>query len=327
MTLEPSAPSPLLDVFTLGESMLRLTAPSPFRIEQATTFEVYVAGAETNVAVALARLGKRAAWFSRLPDTPLGRLAANFVRQYGVDVSMTLFVPEERMGLYFLERGTPPRPTRVWYDRAHSAASHLKPSDLPLAQLAAARWLHLTGITPALSPPCEATCHTAISHARTHGLTFSFDVNYRSLLWSPQQARAALTPFCHAADVVFIASRDAAALFGVQGDAIQQAERLHQLWGGSVIVTDGANGAAAHAQSGAAACKTFTVQVVERVGAGDAFAAGVICRLLESAPLAEALTFGAALAALKLSIAGDVALVTRQEVEALIATGSAALHR
>ncbi|MCE7948871.1 MAG: sugar kinase [Chloroflexi bacterium CFX4] len=327
MPFEPSAPPPLLDVFTLGESMVRLTAPSPLRIEQAATFEAYVAGAETNVAVALARLGKRAAWFSRLPDTPLGRLAANFVRQYGVDVSGTLFVPEERMGLYFLERGMPPRPSRVWYDRANSAASRLKPSDLPLEQLAAARWLHLTGITPALSPSCEATCHAAISHARTHGLTFSFDVNYRSLLWSPQQARATLMPFCHAADVVFIASRDAAALFEVTGDAAQQAERLHQLWGGSVIVTDGANGAAAHAQRDAAACKAFVVQVVERVGAGDAFAAGVICRLLEGAPLSDALSFGAALAALKLSIAGDVALVTRQEVEALIATGGTALHR
>ena len=327
MMPEANAPSPPLDVFTLGESMLRFTAPSPLRIEQATTFEVYVAGAETNVAVALARLGKRAAWFSRLPESPVGQLAANFMRQYGVDVSSVLFVPDERMGLYFIERGVPPRPTRLWYDRANSAASHLKPSDLPSAQLAAGRWLHLTGITPALSASCEATCHAAISHARTHGLTVSFDVNYRSLLWSPQQARAALAPFCQSADVVFIASRDAAALFEVEGTAAQQAEQLHQLWGGVVIVTDGANGAAAHADSGAAACRAFVVQIVERVGAGDAFAAAVICRLLEGAPLAEALTFGAALAALKLSIMGDVALVTRQEVEALIATGGAALHR
>lgn len=316
-----------LDLFTFGECLLRLTAPETLRLEQATTLDVHVAGAESNLAIALARLGKRVAWFSRLPSAPHGQLALNFIRQHGVDVSDVQRVSDGRMGLLFLERGVPPRPTRVWYDRADSAASKLQPSDLPTARLAESRWLHLTGITPALSNSCLATCHAALSCAREHGTKVSFDVNYRSLLWSPQQARETLTPFCQAADLVFIAARDAAVVFEVHGDAIVQAERLQQLWSGTVVVTDGERGAVGCSPSETVTCTAFPVQIVERLGAGDAFAAGVLCRLLEESPLSEALRFGAATAALKLSIRGDVALVTRGEVEALLTGGHAALQR
>jgi 2-dehydro-3-deoxygluconokinase len=316
-----------LDLFTFGECLLRLSAPEPLRLEQAGALDVHVAGAESNLAIALARLGKRTAWFSRLPNTPLGQRALRFIAQGGVDVSDVLCVPDERMGLLFLERGAPPRPTRVWYDRADSAASKLRPSDLPTARLATARWLHFTGITPALSDSCAATCHAAVTFARQNGLKIAFDVNYRSLLWTPQRARAALTPFCQAADLVFIAKRDATALFATQGDAAAQAEQLQQLWSGTVIVTDGERGAAARSADGTARCAAFPVQVVDRLGAGDAFAAGVLCRLLEDAPLDQALTFGAATAALKLSISGDVALIARGEVEALIAGDQGALRR
>jgi 2-dehydro-3-deoxygluconokinase len=316
-----------LDLFTFGECLLRLSAPEPLRLEQAHALEVHVAGAESNLAIALARLGKRTAWFSRLPDTPLGQRALRFIAQHGVDVTDVLCVPDARMGLLFLERGALPRPTRVWYDRADSAASKLQPSDLPTATLAAARWLHFTGITPALSDSCAATCGAAVAHARQHGLKIAFDVNYRSLLWTPQHARERLTPFCQAADLVFIAKRDAMALFETQGSAAEQAEQLQRLWSGTVVVTDGERGAAACNNNSAAHCAAFPVQIVDRLGAGDAFAAGVLCRLLEDAPLAEALTFGAATAALKLSISGDVALIARSEVEALIAGDSGALRR
>lgn len=316
-----------LDLFTFGECLLRLSAPEPLRLEQADALEVHVAGAESNLAIALARLGKRAAWFSRLPDTPLGQRALRFIAQHGVDVTDVLCVPDERIGLLFSERGAPPRPTRVWYDRADSAASRLQPSDLPTARLAAARWLHFTGITPALSDSCAATCHAAVAQARQHGLKIAFDVNYRSLLWTPQRAREVLTPFCQAADLVFIAKRDAMTLFEAQGEAVAQAEQLQRLWSGTVIVTDGERGAAACSPDGIAQCAAFPAQVVERLGAGDAFAGGVLCRLLEDAPLSDALTFGAATAALKLSIRGDVALITRSEVEALRAGNRSALRR
>jgi 2-dehydro-3-deoxygluconokinase len=316
-----------LDLFTFGECLLRLTAPESLRLEQATAFEVHVAGAESNLAIALARLGKRVAWFSRLPDAPHGQLALNFIRQHGVEVSDVLCVPAERMGLFFLERGAPPRSTRVWYDRANSAASRLQPSDLPVGRLAQARWLHFTGITPALSDSCLATCHAAVAQARRHSLKVSFDVNYRSLLWSPQRARETLTPFCQAADIVFIAARDAATVFEVHGNAIAQAEYLQRLWSSTVVVTDGERGAVACSPNGVVTCAAFPVQIVERLGAGDAFAAGVLCRLMEEAPLAEALRFGAATAALKLSIRGDAALIRRSEVEALLAGGNAALQR
>lgn len=316
-----------LDLFTFGECLLRLTAPEPLRLEQATALEVHIAGAESNLAVALARLGKRVAWFSRLPDTPSGQLALNFIRQHGVETSDVLCVPDERMGLLFLERGAAPRPTRVWYDRANSAASRLEPSDLPALRLAQARWLHFTGITPALSDSCLATCQAALAQARQHNLSISFDVNYRSALWAPAHARKTLLPFCQAADVVFVASRDAAAVFEVGGSAAAQAEYLHRLWSGTVIVTDGERGAAACSPSGTAMCPAFPVQIVERLGAGDAFAAGVLCCLMENAPLTEALRFGTAMAALKLSMRGDAALIRRGEVEALLAGSGTALQR
>lgn len=315
------------DLFTLGEALLRLSAPDGLRLEQSAAWEIHVAGAESNLAIALARLGKRAVWFSRLPDSPHGQLALNFIRQHGVEVDAVLRAPAERMGLLFLERGAPPRPTRLWYDRADSAASRLQPSDLPLARLAQARWLHLTGITPALSDSCLATCHAALAQARQHSLKIAFDVNYRSLLWTPQRARSTVLPFCQAADVVFIAARDAAAVFEVHGNAIAQAEQLQRLWSGIVIVTDGERGAVACSPNGVATCAAFPVSVVERLGAGDAFAAGVLCRLMEDAPLAEALRFGAATAALKLSMRGDAALISRGEVEALLAGEGAALQR
>ncbi|PJF35545.1 MAG: sugar kinase [Candidatus Thermofonsia Clade 1 bacterium] len=316
-----------LDLFTFGEALLRLSAPEPLRLEQAAALEVHVAGAESNVAIALARLGKQVAWFSRLPDAPLGQLVLNFIRQHGVEVSDVISASEERLGLLFLERGMPPRPTRVWYDRAHSAASRLQPSDLPIERLASARWLHLTGITPALSDSCLATCHAAVAQAKQHRVKIAFDVNYRSLLWSPQRAREALSPFCAAADLVFIASRDAATVFEMHGNATTQAENLQRLWSGTVIVTDGERGAVAHGAEGTLTCAAYPTRMVERLGVGDAFAAGVLCRVMEEAPLAEALRFGAAMAALKLSMGGDVALVRRDEVEALIAGDSAPLHR
>lgn len=314
-----------LDIVTLGETMIRLTAPRHMRIEQAIQFDVHVGGAETNVAVAMARLGKRAAWVSRLPDNPMGHIVANTLRQYGVDVSGITWDANARMGLYFLEMGSAPRSARVWYDRANSAASQLSPADLPLDLIASAGWLHITGITPALSASCTETVRAAFGHAKKHHLTCSFDVNYRALLWSPEQASAALEPLCKMADVVMVAMRDAKKLFGAPENSA--ASELQRRWGGTVVVTCGADGAQADDGSGLVTCAAFPTTLVERLGAGDAFASGVICCLMEGAPLPEALRFGTALAALKLTIPGDLALVSRREVEDVIAQGGQSIHR
>jgi 2-dehydro-3-deoxygluconokinase len=316
-----------LDFITLGESMLRFSPPDKRRLEQTSQFNCYVAGAESNVAAALARLGKAVAWVSRLPDNPLGKIVANTLRQYGVDLRGVRWVNDERQGLYFVEDGSAPRPIRVWYDRAHSAASHMTPTDLDVDLIASARWLHLTGITSALSDGCRDTMRAALKLAKAQGRRISFDVNYRALLWQAEAAAKVLSEFCQAADVKFVAARDAETLFHVLGDASAIARDLQKQWGGVVVVTQGTEGVYACDGQNDFTAQAYKVDIVDRVGAGDALAAGIICRLLEDAPLEDALRFGSALASLKLTIPGDIAVVTRAEVEELISKGSGTFHR
>lgn len=317
----------MYDLITFGETMLRLAPPPNQRLEGAMELQVNVGGAESNVAVNLARLGKRTAWFSRLPDNPLGHTARNIIRQHGVDVSHVVWSDDQRMGLYFVETGLPPRGALVWYDRQYSAASQLAPDDLPLEIFSQSRWLHLTGITAALSPTCRACVRVSIDHARKQNVTVSFDVNYRSLLWDASTAVRTLTPFCEAADVVFVARRDAVLLWGAPDDASECADWVQRKWGGTVIVSDGQRGAVINDGEKLVSRPSLPTQVIDRVGAGDALAAGVICRLLEHAALEDALRFGLALAALKLSMPGDFALTNRDEVETLLEKRSESLRR
>ena len=150
----PNPMTPRFDVITLGETMLRLTPPALRRIEQTQTFDLEIGGSESNTSVGLARMGLKVAWVSRLTDNALGRLIARGIATQGVDVSQVVWTREHRIGVYFLEEGRPPRPSRVIYDRADSAFSHMTPADLPLSLFApgGARLLHVTGITPALGP-------------------------------------------------------------------------------------------------------------------------------------------------------------------------------
>lgn len=315
------------DLVTIGETMLRLMPPHQQRLEAATQFDLQFGGAESNTAVNLARLGKRSAWISRLPDNPLGQACAASIRKHGVDISHLTWSEADRLGLYFVEQGAAPRPTRVWYDRAHSAASHMTPADLPLDVIAASKWLHLTGIFPALSASCRETTQTALDHAKSSGVKTWFDVNYRALLWSAEQAAQTLTPFCQQADYVILARRDAVKLWGTVDHAAQAARELQAQWGGVVIVTDGDAGASAYDGENLVSVPSVATTLIDRMGAGDAFASGVLCRLLEDTPLEDALHFGAALAAIKLTIVGDIALTTRAEVEALLNNTGNSLHR
>ena len=317
----------MFDMFTFGETMLRLSPPGVERLEDTQQLYLTTGGTESNVASNLARLGKKVGWMSRMPDTPLGRTAINTVRQHGVDTSHVRLVTGERMGLYFLENGVPPRGVSVIYDRADSAASKLSPEDLPLDVIASSRWLHLTGITPALSKSCSEAVQVAIDHAKANNVIVSFDVNYRALLWDAKTAGEAVTSFCAAADYVFVALRDAINLLGCTGEAPQAMQQLQQRWNNIIIMTDGGDGAYAATADEQVETPGRTVEIVDRVGAGDAFAAGVICRLLEDAPLEAALQFGVAIASLALTIPGDIARITRPEVEALLSDDANLLNR
>jgi 2-dehydro-3-deoxygluconokinase len=308
---------------TLGETMWRLSPPGRSRLEIATTLEIQVGGSESNTAIALSRLGQRVAWWSRLPDNPLGRHIANTLRAHGVDVSGVAW-GGNRLGTYFVEFGSPPRPTQVVYDRAASSASEMQPDHFDWSLVRKSRWLHLTGITPALSASCLATMRRAVQEARDANVPYSFDLNHRAKLWSYEIARPIYDELASQARVVFGAERDVQALYG----ASVTLQALHERWNGAVVVvTRGGAGAWAHDGSGEHQAPAFPVDVVDRVGAGDSFSAGLLCALLDGKPLAEALRWGHAVAALKMTIPGDIALVSRAEVEHLLREGDSAIQR
>jgi 2-dehydro-3-deoxygluconokinase len=317
------------DLITLGETMWRLSPPDQIRLDIADTLDINVGGAESNLAIALARLGKQVAWWSRLPDNPLGRHVAQRVRTFGVDVSGVYWQSGARLGTYFIEFGAAPRPTQVVYDRANSAASQMQPDDFDWSVLKQARRLHLTGITPALSQSCLETVRRAIREAHEAGVEISFDLNYRAKLWSWDECRPVMDELASQSHMVLGATRDAQNLIAetLEGEALVR--RLHERWhGATVIMTQGAEGAVAFDGKSCYDVTAFRdVQVVDRIGAGDAFDAGVLCALLDGKSLLEAMRYGHAVAALKMTMHGDMALVSRDEVEALLAEETTDVRR
>lgn len=317
------------DVVTLGETMMRLNPPGHLRIEQATVFEIEIGGTESNMAVAMARLGLNVAWISRLPANPLGRRITRILTGNGVDTSHVVWSDSDRLGTFFIEFGEGSRPTTVIYDRADSAMARMRPEHLPTAlfQKGQARHLHLTGITLAISDTAAATAARALELARAAGWTTSFDPNYRAKLWSPAACRQGCQPFAEVADLFFIPLRDAQTIYGISEEATP-AEALayfQELYPqATVVVTLGGDGAIA-AQPGKAPIQQPSFPVtgtVGRIGAGDAFIAGVLYRYLAAEDreswLAEALRWGTAAAAFKYTIPGDMGLFERYEIEALV---------
>jgi 2-dehydro-3-deoxygluconokinase len=202
------------DFVSLGESMLRLSVPSGRRLDDTRLLDMELAGAESNVSVALARLGWRTGWVSRMPDHALADAILRALRSDGVDVSAVKCVPDERLGTYFIEYATAPRSTQVIYDRANSAASHMTAADIDWDYLLDTRVLHLTGITAALSENCYSLVIEAVQRARAAGVMVSFDVNYRARLWSADIAGEKLRPLIQNADILFCKGTDATALIG-----------------------------------------------------------------------------------------------------------------
>ncbi len=316
------------DLVTLGETMIRLSPPVPQRLEQTAVLEVNIGGAESNVAIALARLGFRTAWLSRLPDNAWGQRIARTLRAHGVDVSGVIWAAGERVGTYFVEYGSPPRPIQVLYDRADSAMSRMQPDDVAWSVVQQGRVVHCTGITPALSPSCAEVVRMVMQRARAQGALVSFDLNYRALLWSPAAAAAVLDDYCSLAHLVFAAWRDLETLFGVEGSPEEIAPNLRQRWGCDILViTLGDAGSLACDGRQVARAAAYPVEIVDRLGAGDAFDAGFIAARLQGRALDGALRYGAALSALCMTIPSDLALVSAAEVEAILTQDGPAIRR
>lgn len=320
-------PMPDFDVITFGETMIRLSPPGHERLETAASLDLRVGGSESNTAVALAQLGRRTAWWSKLPDSPLGRRVAQEIARWGVDISLVVWAADARVGVYFIELGATPRPHQVHYDRADSAVSTLDPSEIDWGHLSRARHLHVTGITVALSECCEGTVARSVLEAKNRGVTVSLDVNYRRKLIGPEALRGALDRIFPHVDLLICPTSDAAAVFGVRGTAEQVAKALAGRSGiPNVVVTHGREGAVALTPTGFIGTRTVCATEIDRIGAGDAFDAGVIDGFLDG-DLARGLRYGAAMAALKHTIPGDQFVGTRADVEACAAGIDSGIQR
>ncbi len=316
------------DVVTFGEAMVRLASPNFQRLEQASTLEVKVGGAELNTAVALARLGRKTAWVSRLTDNALGRLVAGRAREAGVATEHVLFTPDDRVGLYFLEFGAAPRASNVLYDRKSAAVAGLRPGVIDWPKVfAGARWFHVTGITPALSAFLADATREALAAARAAGLRVSIDLNYRAKLWSQAEAGRCMSELMRFCDFLVTTEEDVEKVFGIRGGGFEEvaarvAERF-SLRGVAITLRDNplvwknSWTAILLAEDKLLATRTYEVEIVDRLGAGDAFAAGLIHGLLDG-DAQKGLDYGVAVSALKHSILGDFALVTPDEVESLL---------
>jgi 2-dehydro-3-deoxygluconokinase len=313
-----AAPEGRYDLLTLGETLLRLSPPGAQRLDQARLFEIGVGGSELNVGCLLARLGRRVAWVSRLPEGPLGRLVDGEARRHGVDTGWVRWIPNARLGLVFYEPGPSPRTSRIIYDRKHSAASELGFEDAPWETLVqTSAWLHLSGITPALSPRCRAlTLHIA-ALAASVGKPVSYDLNYRATLTNPPEARAvfeAVAPYLH---LLVLAERDAQQVLGFEEAGAPLAEAIARRYRLKCVALtrppDAEPGTMLLADGVLRYAPRYDVEFVDRIGAGDSFAAGLIHGLLDR-DLDLAIRFGAFAAAVGLATPGDINYLGPEDV-------------
>ena len=324
---------PARKVVAFGELLLRLDAKGHERFVQADGFAARYTGGEANAAVSLAQWGVETLAVSKVPDHEIGQACINYLRRYGVNTDRVLR-GGQRLGVIYVETGASQRPGKVIYDRAGSSFSQVHPREFDWDSiLAGAEWLHFTGTAPALGPGALGALKAGLRAARRAGVTVSLDCNYRSTLWSVEQARAVLPGLMKHVDV-FIGTRyDAELLFGVSGDsASASAAAMRQQFGLRAVAYTLRQGDSASVNrlagllcdaNGCWTSRQYEMHVVDRIGGGDAFTAGVIYGLLSGWKGQETVEFAAAAACLKHSVPGDFGLVSLAEVRELTATGQA----
>lgn len=330
-------------VVTFGEIMLRLKSPGHERFFQSPMLEATFGGGEANVAVSLARLGRHARFVTALPPGPIGEAAVSAVRAHGVDVSRVRRAGS-RVGIYYLETGADMRASNVVYDRAGSAAAEMKPGDFPWDSIFAdASWFHVTGITPALSRSAADAVAEAVGAAKEKGLKVSIDLNYRKKLWNyGVAAKEVMRPLAAMADVLIANEEDIQLGLGLKVEGANAAEGKSDIQAYQALMelvkktypslsvvavtlreslSADRNGwsAALLGNDGFRVSRKYQItDIIDRVGGGDSFGAGLIFGLTEYGDEAKALEFAVAASALKHTIPGDMNLVTRAEVEKLM---------
>lgn len=263
-------------VITAGETMALVVPPSPGRLRHAASLSLSIGGAESNVAIGLARLGIAASWISVLGDDELGELVLHRLRAEGVDTSGVRRIADRATGLYLREEVA--GRVRVYYYRSGSAAATLSPNAFDPSMLQGAAFLHLTGITGALSQECAEFLPWAATTARDAGVRVSYDVNYRSRLWEPSAAQAATEALLPLIDVLFVGHDEANALWGWETDTAL--EQLSKIGPSEVILKLGADGCAAMINGEQLTSPGFPARQLDPIGAGDAFDAGYLAATL-----------------------------------------------
>ena len=345
------------DLITFGEAMVRLSSAGHMRLEQATQLDVSVGGAEWNVAVNAARLGLKTAWVSRLVDVWSGRLIANQARMHGVDVAHVVWekfdgVGRVRNGFYHLEGGVGPRASAVTYDRGHSAVSGMTADMVDWkALLAGCRWLHASGITPALSETLAETVIEVFRLAREAGVRISYDLNFRSKLWTPQEAQAANARIVPYVNVLIGNEEDFEQCLGLRAEGTDEsyskldpdsykavvreaAERFPNVEMVGTTLRDAKTGLLNDWRTLVYDGSEFhlsriyeDLEIVDRVGGGDSFSSGLIWSLLCGKGAAEACEFAAAYSALAHTFPGDINWARREEAEKVMGGGGARISR
>lgn len=326
-------------IVTFGEIMLRLSTPGHSRFIQADSFDVVYGGGEANVAVSCANYGHDAYYVTKLPKHEIGQSAVNALRRYGV---RTEYIARggDRVGIYYLESGSAMRPSKVIYDRAHSAIAEALPEDFDFdAVMEGADWFHWSGITPAISDRAAELTRLACEAAERHGVTVSVDLNFRKKLWTKEKAQSVMRPLMKYVDVCIGNEEDAELCLGFKPDADVTGGKtdaegyksifkaMAQEFGFRYVVSTlresfsaSHNGWKAMIYDGADfyESKRYDIfPIVDRVGGGDSFSGGLIHGLLTKSTKEEALEFAVAASALKHTINGDFNLVSAEEVEAL----------
>lgn len=326
-------------IITFGEIMLRLAPAGYYRFAQADTYGASFGGGEANVAVSLANYGMDAGFVTKLPAHEIGQAAVNSLRQFGVDTS-GIVRGGERVGIYFLEKGASQRPSKVIYDRAHSAISEAEVSEFDWQRiLDGADWFHFTGITPALGDNVARMCLEACKTAKEKGITVSCDLNYRKKLWSREKAGKVMDELCRYVDVCISNEEDASDVFGIQSEGTEVtagelnkegykevAEKLADRFGfqkvaitlrTSLSANDNRWAAMLYEDGRCYFSKEYLMHIVDRVGGGDSFGGGLIYACLKGYAPQEAIEFAVAASCLKHSIEGDYNLVSAEEVQKL----------
>lgn len=293
------------DVVTFGETMVLFSPDQMLPLEYVHQFQKQIGGAESNVAIGLRRLGHSVGWFSKLGEDPFGRFVLKFIRGEGVDTSRCVFTNQAPQSLFFKEKLSPTN-IQVFYYRKNAAASLLNPEDLDEEYIAGAKILHLSGITPALSESCKAAVFKAIEIAKNNGVRIVFDPNLRLKLWSKEEAKAVLLEMAMHADYI-LPGLDEGELLTGKTSPEDIADALRNGQDKTVIIKLGERGAYYQDANGSGYVEGFPVSdIVDPIGAGDGFAAGVISGILRGDPIDAAVKRGNAVGAIVVGVNGDV---------------------